>query len=81
MEEAEKLYDKLAKELGDESIIDYAFGTSSLSVLSQSDEKNESHPRQTTAFIQAYMHTEGHKFVQSKIDNDDEVDRNRVHEL
>jgi hypothetical protein len=47
IEEAEKLYNKLAKELGDESISDYAFSTSSssLPVLSQSDEKNESHPR------------------------------------
>ena len=81
IQEAEKLYNKLAKELGDESIIDYAFGTSSLSVLSQSDEENESHPRQTTAAIQSYMHTEEHKFVQSEIDNDDEVDRIRVHEL
>ena len=81
IQEAEKLYNKLTKELGDEIIIDYAFGTSSLSVLSQSDEKNESHPRQTTAAIQSYMHTEEHKFVQSEIDNDDEVDRIRVHEL
>src|ERR1051326_5293695 len=48
-QEAEKLYNKLAKELGDESISDYAFSTSSsLPVLSQSYEKNESHPTTTT---------------------------------
>jgi hypothetical protein len=46
IQEAEKLYDKLAKELGDEIITDYASSiSSSLSVLSQSGEKNESHPR------------------------------------
>jgi hypothetical protein len=74
IEEAEKLYNKLAKELGDESISDYAFSTSSssLPVLSQSDEKNESHPRQTTESIQSYMHTEEHRFVQSEIDNKDQ---------
>jgi hypothetical protein len=73
IKEAEKLYDKLAKELGDESISDYAFSTSSsIPVLSQSDERNErneSHPRQTTAAIQSYMHTEEHGFIQSEIDD------------
>jgi hypothetical protein len=70
IEEAEKLYNKLAKELGDESISDYAFSTSpSFPVLSQSDEKNKSHSRQTTAAIQSYMHTEEHRFIQSEIDN------------
>ena len=55
IQEAEKLYNKLAKELGDESISDYAFSTSSsLPVLSQSDEKNESHPRQTTESIESH---------------------------
>ena len=37
IEEGEKLYNKLVKELVDESISDYAFSTSSLSALSQSD--------------------------------------------
>ena len=72
IEECEKLYNKLAKELGDESISDYAFSTSSLPVLSQSDEKNESHPRQTTEAIQSHMHTAEHRFVQSDIDNEDQ---------
>jgi len=73
LEEAEKLYNKLVKELVDESISDYAFSTSSsLPVLSQSDEKNESHPRQTTAANQSYMHTEEHRFVRSEIDNEDQ---------
>ena len=73
IQEAEKLYNKLAKELVDESIIDYAFSTSSsLPVLSQSDEKNESHPRQTTESIQSYMHTEEQRFIQSEIDNEDQ---------
>jgi hypothetical protein len=71
IEEAEKLYNKLAEELGDESISDYAFSisSSSLPVLSQSDDKNESHPRQTTAANQSYMDTAEHRFVQSEIDN------------
>ena len=43
IEEGEKLYDKVAKELVDESISDYASNilTSSLSVLSQSDEREQ----------------------------------------
>jgi hypothetical protein len=72
IEEAEKLYNKLAKELGNESISDYAFSTSSLPVLSQSDEMNESHPGQTTATIQSHMHTEEHKSIRSEIDNEDQ---------
>jgi hypothetical protein len=69
IEEAEKLYNKLPKELGDESIGDCAFSTSSssLPVLSQSDEKNKSHARQTTAANQSYMHTEEHRFIQSEL--------------
>ena len=56
--------------------------SSSLPLLSPSDEKEQqSHPRQTPAVNQSYMHTEEHRFVQSEIDNDDEVDRNRVHEF
>jgi hypothetical protein len=73
IQEAEKLYNKLAKELGDESISDYAFSTSSsLPVLSQSGEKNESHPRRTTESIQSYMNTEEQRFVQSEIDDEDQ---------
>ena len=72
IEEAEKVYNKLTKELVDESVSDYAFSTSSLPVLSQSDEKNESHPRQTAASIQTYMHTEEHRFIRSEIDNEDQ---------
>ena len=72
IQEAEKLYNKLAKELEDESISDYAFSTSSLPVLSQSGEKNESHPRQRTESIQSYMHTEEHRFIRSEIDNEDQ---------
>ena len=71
IEEAEKLYNKLAKELGDEFRSDYAYSISSpsLPLLSPSDEKErQSHPRQTTAAIQSYMYTEEHKFVQSEID-------------
>jgi hypothetical protein len=73
IEEGEKLYNKLSKELIDESISDCAFSTSSsLPVLSQSGEKNESHPRQTTESIQSHMPTAEHRFVQSDIDNEDQ---------
>jgi hypothetical protein len=72
IQEAEKLYNKLAKELEDESISDFAFSTSSLPVLSPSNEKNESHPRQTTESIQSYMHTEEQRFIRSEIDNEDQ---------
>jgi hypothetical protein len=75
LEESEKLYDKLAKELGDESISDYTFSitSSSLPLLSPSDEKEQqSHSRQTTAANQSYMHTAEHRFVQSEIDNEDQ---------
>ena len=72
LEESEKLYNKLAKGLVDESISDYAFSISSspLPLLSQSDEKNEGNPRQTTEAIQSYMHKEEHRFVLSEIDDD-----------
>ena len=74
LEEAEKLYNKLVKELVDESISDYGCSiTSSLPLLSPSDEKEQqSHPKQTTAPIQSHMHTEEHRFVQSEIDNEDQ---------
>ena len=43
LEEAEKLYNKLAKDLVDETITDYVFSTSSssLSLLQQSDEEQQ----------------------------------------
>ena len=74
LEEAEKLYNKLVKELVDESISDYAFRiSSSLPVLSPSDEKEQqSHPKQTTADIQSHMHAAEHRFVQSEIDDEDQ---------
>jgi hypothetical protein len=74
IEEAEKLYTTLIKEYVDEIITDYTFSISSPSfpVLSQSDEKNESHPRQRTTAIQSHMHTAEHRFVQSEIDSEDQ---------
>jgi hypothetical protein len=71
LEEAEKLYNKLAKELVDESISDYAYNIlSSLPLLPPAKEEQQSHPRQTTAANQSYVHTEKHKFIRSEIDND-----------
>jgi hypothetical protein len=71
IEEAEKLYNKLVKELVDESISDYASNIlSSLPLLPPANEEQQSHPRQTTAANQSYMHTEEHKFIRSEIDND-----------
>jgi hypothetical protein len=58
LEEAHKLYDKLAKELGDEIISDYDFSTaSSLLPLLPPTEERQSHPT-TTAANQTHMHTE-----------------------
>jgi hypothetical protein len=74
-EEAEKLYNKLVKELVDESISDYTFSiTSSLPLLPSSNEEQQSHPRQTTAAIQSHMHMAEHRFVQSEIDNEEDQD-------
>jgi hypothetical protein len=72
LEAAEKLYDKLAKELGDGSISDYAFRrSSSLPVLSPSDEKEQqSHPKQTTTANQTDIHTEELRLTQSEVDDD-----------
>jgi len=74
IQEAKKLYNKLAKKLGDEGISDYAFRiSSSLPVLSPSDGKEQQrHPRQTTVGNQSYMETEEHRFVQSEIDDEDQ---------
>ena len=41
-----------------ESISDYAFGTSSLPLLPPANEEQQSHHRQTTAAIESHMHTE-----------------------
>ena len=41
-------------------------------MLSQSDEEEQSHPRQTTAANQSNMDTAEHRFVQSEIDNEDQ---------
>jgi hypothetical protein len=74
LEESEKLYTSLIKEWVDKIITYYtsSITSSSLPVLSQSDEKNESHPRQTTEALQGYMHTEEHRFVQSEIDKENQ---------
>jgi hypothetical protein len=74
IEESEKLYNKLVKELVDESISDYGCSISSpsLPLLPPANEEQQSHHRQTTAAIQSYMHTEEHKFIQSEIDDDDQ---------
>jgi hypothetical protein len=73
LEEAEKLYDKLAKELVDESISDYGCSISSpsLPLLPSANEEQQSHHRQTAA-IQSNMDTAEHRFVQSEIDNEDQ---------
>ena len=75
LEEAEKLYNKLAKELGDEIIGDCLFSTAS-SLLPPPEER-QSHPTTTTttttttaAANQTPMHTEKHRFSQSEIDDD-----------
>jgi hypothetical protein len=71
LEEAEKLYNKLTEELGDEITSDYASSTSSslLPVL-PSTEEQQSHPAAaTTAANQTHMHTEEHGFSQSETDD------------
>ena len=62
---------KTWNQLVDESISDYAFGTSSLPLLPPANEEQQSHPRQTTAANQSYMHTEEHRFIRSEMDNED----------
>jgi hypothetical protein len=77
IEESEKLYTSLIKEWVDKIITDYTFSTtsSSLPLLSPSDEKEQSHPRQTIASNnQRYMYPEEHRFVQSEIDNEEDQD-------
>jgi hypothetical protein len=71
LEEAEKLYNKLAKELGDEIIGDCLFNTpSSLLPLSPPTEERQTHPA-TTADDQTHMHAEEHRlFTQSEMDDD-----------
>jgi hypothetical protein len=62
LEEAEKLYNKLAKELVDESVSDYTFSISSPSLpLLPPSEERQSHPTTTTTTSAAnhmHMHTE-----------------------
>ena len=66
LEETEKLYNKLAKELVEESITDYASSTASSSLLPllPPPEERQSDPI-TTAANQTHMHTEEHRFTQS----------------
>ena len=71
LEEAEKLYNKLAKERVDEVITDYDCSTPSLLPLLPPPEERESNPTTTTAANQTHMHTEEHGFTQSEIDDDD----------
>jgi hypothetical protein len=68
LEEAEKLYDKLAKDLVDETITDYAFSTPSslLPLLPQSEERQSG-----LLANQTHMHTEEHSFTQSELDDND----------
>ena len=77
LEEAEKLYTSLIKEWADKINTDYTFSITSsslLPLLSPSDEKEQqSHPRKTTESIQSHMHTEEDRFVQSEINNADQV--------
>jgi hypothetical protein len=76
IEESEKLYTSLIKECVDKIVTDYtsSITSSSLPLLSQSDEKEQqSHPNQTTAANQIHMHTEEHRFVQSEIDNEGKI--------
>ena len=70
LEEAEKLYNKLAKELLDEVITDYASNTSSSLLPSLPSEERQSHPTTTTIANQIHVHTEKHRFTQSEIDDD-----------
>ena len=68
-----KLYNKLAKELVEESISDYGCSISSpsLPLLPPANEEQQSHHRQTAA-IQSNMDTAEHRFVRSEIDNEDQ---------
>ena len=73
LEEAEKLYNKLAKELVDESISDYACSISSHHYHCYHHQRRTTKSsRQTTAAIQSNMHTAEHRFVQSEIDKEDQ---------
>ena len=69
LDEAEKLYNKLVKELVDESISDYGCSISSpsLPLLSPSEER-ESNPTTTTAANHTHMYTEEHGFTKGEID-------------
>ena len=73
LEEAEKLYNKLVKELVDESISDYGCSISSpsLPLLAPPYSEEQSLQRQT-ATIQSNMDTAEHRYLQSEIDNEDQ---------
>jgi hypothetical protein len=71
LEEAEKLYNKLVKELVDESISDYGCSISSPSLpLLSPPEERESNPTTTTttAANHTHMYTEEHGFTKGEID-------------
>jgi len=71
LEEAEKLYNKLAKESVDEIIGDCLFSTASslLPLLSQPVERGHNTTK-TTAANQTHMHTEELRHTQSEVDDD-----------
>jgi hypothetical protein len=72
LDEAQKLYNKLVKDIGDEIISDYAsnISSSSLPLLSPLVERQSHHIQ--TASIQSNRHTGEHRFVLSEIDNEDQ---------
>jgi hypothetical protein len=72
LEEAEKLYNKLAKEIGDEITSDYASNTSSSSLpLLPQPVEQQSHPTTTAADDQTHIHAEELRlFTQSEMDHD-----------
>jgi hypothetical protein len=72
LEEAHKLYDKLAKDLVDETITDYASNISSSSLLPllPPPVERQSHPTTTTAANHTDMSTKEHRFTQSEMHDD-----------
>ena len=73
IEEAEKGYNKLTKELVDESVSDYAFSTSPLPMLSHSDEKERKSSKTNSPHLfRVICIKEEHRFIRSEIDNEDQ---------
>jgi len=70
LEESEKLYNKLSKELVDESISDYDFSTASSLLLPLLPSPVERQSNPTTTTNQTHTHTEEHRFTQSEINDD-----------